>query len=71
MSENIKTYEAESIKIYWKPNICKHAAECVKGLPSVFNTQKRPWVSPRNATAEKIMEVIDRCPSKALTYEQK
>ncbi|NHC42729.1 (4Fe-4S)-binding protein [Bacillus sp. MM2020_1] len=71
MSENIKTYEAEGIKIYWKSNICKHAAECVKGLPSVFNTQKRPWVSPQNGTAEKIMEVIDRCPSRALTYEQK
>ena len=71
MSENIKIYEAEGIKISWKPNICTHAAECVKGLPSVFNTQKRPWVSPQNATAEKIMEVIDRCPSRALTYGQK
>ncbi|MDQ0201858.1 (4Fe-4S)-binding protein [Neobacillus ginsengisoli] len=71
MSENIKTYGAEGIKISWKPNICKHAAECVKGLPSVFNTQKSPWVSPQNATAKKIMEVIDRCPSRALTYEQK
>lgn len=71
MSDQLKTYDAEGIKVHWEPNKCKHAAECVKGLPSVFNTQKRPWVSPQNATAEKIMEVIDLCPSRALTYEQK
>lgn len=71
MSEKIKTYDTEGIKIYWKPSNCKHAAECVKGLPSVFNTQNRPWISPQNATDEKIMEVIDLCPSGALSYEQK
>ena len=56
---------------YFKPDVCEHAAECVRGLPSVFNVKMRPWVSPQNATAEEIMSVIDRCPSKALTYEQK
>ena len=30
MSENVKTYESESIKIYWKPDICKHSGECVE-----------------------------------------
>lgn len=58
-------------KYFGNPIFANMQRECVKGLPSVFNTQKRPWVSPQNATAEKIMEVIDRCPSRALTYEQK
>lgn len=71
MSQNVKTYESESIKVYFKPDVCEHAAECVRGLPSVFNVKKRPWVSPQNATPEEIMSVIDRCPSKALTYQQK
>lgn len=70
MSQTEKTYETESIKIYWRPDICKHAGECVRGLPSVFNVNKNPWVSPQNATTEEIMSVIDRCPSKALTYQK-
>jgi uncharacterized Fe-S cluster protein YjdI len=69
MSEAVKTYETEDIKIYWRPDVCKHAAECVKGLPGVFDVNKKPWISPQNATAEDIMRVIDRCPSKALTYQ--
>ena len=71
MSQTVKTYESENIKVYFKPDVCKHAAECVRGLPSVFNVKKKPWVSPQNATAEEIMKVIDRCPSKALTYQQR
>jgi uncharacterized Fe-S cluster protein YjdI len=71
MSENVKTYENESIKIYWRPDICEHAGECVKGLPNVFDVTKRPWISPQNATSDKIMRVIDRCPSRALSYQTK
>ena len=71
MSQSEKTYETEDIKIYWRPDVCEHAAECVRGLPSVFDVKKKPWVSPENATSEEIMKVIDRCPSGALKYEQK
>ncbi|MDP4157975.1 MAG: (4Fe-4S)-binding protein [Bacillota bacterium] len=71
MSENVKTYENESIKIYWRPDICEHARECVKGLPNVFDVTKRPWISPQNATSDEIMRVIDRCPSRALSYQTK
>lgn len=71
MSQTVKTYETESIKIDWRQDVCKHAGECVRGLPGVFNVNKRPWISPQNATTEEIINVIDRCPSKALTYQKK
>lgn len=70
MSETVKTYQTENIKIYWKPDVCTHAGECVRGLSRVFDVNKRPWISPQNATAEEIMSVINRCPSRALSYEQ-
>jgi uncharacterized Fe-S cluster protein YjdI len=70
MSENVKTYQTEKIKVHFNSDICKHAAECVRGLPSVFNVHKRPWISPQNATPEEIMRVIDLCPSGALSYEK-
>jgi uncharacterized Fe-S cluster protein YjdI len=37
MSETVKIYESKKIKIFWRPDICEHAAECVKGLPSLFS----------------------------------
>ena len=40
MSQSEKTYETEAIKIYWRPDVCQHAAECVRGLPSVFDVKK-------------------------------
>lgn len=66
-----KTYETDNLIIHWKPELCEHARECVRGLPQVFDVNKKPWVMPENASDEEIMKVIDRCPSKALSYEIK
>lgn len=48
---------------------CQHAAECVRGLPQVFDTAKRPWIQPEHAALDEIEAVIDRCPSLALKFE--
>lgn len=73
MSEKkkIQTYQNDQIKVQYDPNICEHAAECVKGSPEVFNVKARPWVQVDNAGVEKIAEVINRCPTGALKYELK
>ncbi|GAB2870109.1 (4Fe-4S)-binding protein [Streptomyces mayteni] len=64
-----KAYQARSITVTFEAGRCRHAAECVKGLPEVFDTAKRPWIQPDNATAERVAEVVRRCPSGALRYE--
>lgn len=66
-----KTYTSETIDVSFEPARCIHAAECVKGLPQVFDTKKRPWIDPANATADQIAEVVERCPSGALEYHRK
>jgi uncharacterized Fe-S cluster protein YjdI len=68
MSESIREYDAPGITVTWEPGRCQHAAECVRGLPEVFDTARRPWIDPDAAPAEAIAEVIDRCPSYALGY---
>lgn len=45
--------------------------ECVKGTPDVFKVGRRPWIMLENGESEYIVEVIERCPSGALTYERK
>ncbi|WP_328847592.1 (4Fe-4S)-binding protein [Streptomyces sp. NBC_00258] len=64
-----KTYRAESIAVTFEARRCLHAAECVHGLPEVFDTTKRPWIQPDGSTAERLAEVVRRCPSGALQYE--
>ncbi|MEU8865180.1 (4Fe-4S)-binding protein [Streptomyces umbrinus] len=64
-----KAYQAESITVTFEARRCLHAAECVQGLPEVFDPAKRPWIQPDKTTAEHLAEVVRRCPSGALQYE--
>lgn len=65
-----KVYTAKDIKVFYDMKLCIHAAECVRGLPQVFDTAKKPWIQPEHAAADAIADVIRRCPSGALRYER-
>lgn len=64
----IKEYDGGGITVTYEPRRCLHAAECLHGLPSVFDLAKRPWVQPDQAAAGLVAEVVRRCPSGALQY---
>jgi uncharacterized Fe-S cluster protein YjdI/CDGSH-type Zn-finger protein len=66
--KTMKEYTNKEITIYWDPKKCIHSAKCVKGLPGVFDLKNRPWINMRGASSEEIMNVIDKCPSGALSY---
>ena len=68
MTEDIKEYENEDIKILWKPNMCIHSKLCWHDLSTVFNPNIRPWINPTGATTDSIKSQIDKCPSGALSY---
>lgn len=67
----MKEYSCQGLVVQWNPEKCIHAQECVKGMPQVFNHDRRPWINMKGASPEEIMKVIDRCPSGALTYQEK
>lgn len=71
MEEKMHVYESDEIMVTYDSNRCIHAAECVKGLPSVFNPDKRPWIQPDQASAEDIAVVVNRCPTGALHVKHK
>ncbi len=62
------TYTNGEVTIIWKPNLCSHSANCVRGLPAVFNNRERPWINPEGATTEEIIAQVEKCPSGALSY---
>lgn len=69
-----KLYTGPLVNVSFDGEICQHAAECVRGMPEVFDTSKRPWIDPEMADtselADKLREVIRRCPSGALNVEE-
>jgi len=64
-----KTYRTDDVTIIWKPDVCAHSTLCFKGLPEVFNPREKPWIKQFNASTEKLIEQINKCPSGALSYK--
>jgi len=64
----VKSYEHAGFTVEYISDRCIHAAECVRGLPQVFDPEKRPWIDPTQAEAAAIAHVIQRCPTGALRF---
>jgi uncharacterized Fe-S cluster protein YjdI len=63
-----KEYIGKDVVVTFDAEVCQHAAECVRGLPQVFDTKKRPWIDPDGASAAEVRAQVGRCPSGALQY---
>ena len=63
-----RAYTAPGVTVFYDRGRCLHFAECVRGLPQVFDVAKRPWIQPQRASADEVAEVVRRCPSGALHY---
>ena len=69
MKDQIQEYKNDAVIVRFDPRVCIHSAVCVGGLASVFDVGKRPWINVEGASAEAIVEQIQKCPSGALSFE--
>ncbi len=65
-----RTYESESIRVYWDSSRCIHTGICLNALPAVFDVRARPWVDVGAADADVIASAVEQCPTAALRYER-
>ena len=65
-----REYTEGSLTVRYEAARCIHAAECVRSLPTVFDPERRPWIDVAGAEAARVAEVVELCPTGALTYEQ-
>lgn len=69
-----KIFTGKLVDVSFDGALCQHAGECVRGMPTVFDTSSRPWINPESATsaelADQLREVVARCPSAALQIEE-
>lgn len=69
MSEKkLQEYKNTKITVQFDPNVCEHAAECVKGLTNVFDIKNKPWINVDGASPEDICATINKCPTGALKF---
>lgn len=66
--DRVKDYAGAAITIHDNRGICSHDGSCINLLPQVFRMTERPWIDPDAATVDEIVEVIEKCPSGALSY---
>ena len=69
MKEEVtRTYSNGEVTVIWKSGLCTHSANCFRGLPTVFDPRKRPWVDPHGANSQQIVDQVQKCPSGALSF---
>ena len=66
----VRGYDGEEVRVTFEASRCIHAARCVRRLPAVFDTARRPWIDPNGAPAEAIEAAVRRCPTGALKSER-
>jgi CDGSH-type Zn-finger protein/uncharacterized Fe-S cluster protein YjdI len=70
LTAKLHVYHGRDIVVTYDLQRCTHAGACLRELPAVFNTGKRPWVQPDAATADEVAAAVMRCPSGALHFER-
>lgn len=66
MPKPLQVYHTQDLVVTFDPNTCRHAAECLRGLPEVFDVSRPDWIRLEGAWPEQVVEVVGRCPSGAL-----
>jgi len=62
-----KRYSNGDITVLWDSAKCIHSANCIRGLPAVFDAGRSPWIDMEAAPSEAIVRTVTACPSGALS----
>ncbi len=62
-------YSGDSAKVRWHGDLCIHIGECGRAKGELFVGGRKPWCDPDAAGDDEIKEVVERCPTGALSVE--
>jgi CDGSH-type Zn-finger protein/uncharacterized Fe-S cluster protein YjdI len=65
--QKVFEFKGEKVDVTWDGRLCIHVGECTRAEGALFEAGRKPWCTPDETTADAIANVVDRCPTGALT----
>jgi CDGSH-type Zn-finger protein/uncharacterized Fe-S cluster protein YjdI len=70
-NDEVFEYEGTQVDVDWDERLCIHIGECGRADDELFVAGRKPWCQPDLADTERLLEVVKRCPTGALTARRK
>jgi CDGSH-type Zn-finger protein/uncharacterized Fe-S cluster protein YjdI len=71
MSDEKKiNYPGNEVSVEWDGQLCIHVGECGRADNQLFISSRKPWCQPDVVSVDEVIEVVERCPTGALTYRR-
>ncbi|MCB9609143.1 MAG: CDGSH iron-sulfur domain-containing protein [Polyangiaceae bacterium] len=68
MSDKITKYPGKHLDVFWDGRLCIHVGECGRAENALFEGGRQPWCQPDTVDADAATNVVERCPTGALSY---
>ena len=69
--EKVFRYEGQEGDVTWDGRLCIHVGECSRAEGELFVAGRKPWCQPDlGGDREQIVQIVKRCPTGALAYEE-
>lgn len=69
--KKVRQFTGKEIDVFWDARLCIHMAECGQAKGDLFVSGREPWCVPDCTSKSEVREIVERCPSGALTYHDK
>ena len=69
--KRIFKFDGDEMDVRWDSRLCIHVGECTRAKGELFVSGRKPWCEPGSSVADDVADVVQRCPTGALTYERK
>ncbi|MFZ0255218.1 MAG: CDGSH iron-sulfur domain-containing protein [Gammaproteobacteria bacterium] len=69
--KKVRQFTGKDIDVFWDTRLCIHISECVQAKGDLFIARREPWCVPDHASKSEVRDIVERCPSGALTYHDK
>ncbi len=64
-------YLGTDATIAWHGGLCIHIGECGRATGDLFVSGRKPWCQPDASTLEEVVDVVQRCPTGALSFSRR
>ncbi len=68
MSDKKFSYEGAEAEVQWDGRLCIHIGECGRADNVLFEGGRKPWCQPDLVALAEVTDVVERCPTGALTF---